>query len=44
MSIYLKKFRHCAGWQKGERIKEQKLKPPHTTEPNGVVAGIVRAA
>jgi hypothetical protein len=36
-------------FQKGERVKEQKLKPPHTTKPNddvgvGRVDGAVRVA
>src|ERR1035437_4956752 len=32
-----RKFRRCAGWQKGERVKEQKLKPLHTTKAFAVV-------
>src|ERR1035441_3070938 len=30
----------CAGFQKGERVKGQKLKPPHTTEPKEVVVEV----
>src|SRR5208282_378755 len=38
MSISSKKTHRCAGFQKRQRVKEQKLKPPHTTEPEADVA------
>ena len=43
MSIFSKRIHRCAGGPDGKSIKEQKLKLPHTTEPN-VADGIDRVA